>query len=406
MAAVISTFITLLVSTASPSNMILHNNPASNLWWIGFRLSNANLSCGGSISLVEITDNNHYADLWIPWDNLSISHNKLRPLHNKLCYFSYTRNLPFTMPLSVRVTKQDSYNNTQQRASYNVITSINGSVSYDFGSNFCEATQAPTTTYTSANPSFTPTKHPSVPPTNVPPTSDQSFLNQNKSYILAATAAVLCFIIISVIFCRDYYKRKRKARAAKDIAVVEIETIEPQPGVVVHEQDDTGEASRCDEEILEDVMENECNESEVSERDGNVEIARNVPMGEKDDSDPDSEDLYTKQNTALEKGTTQGATKENNTNDANDTGNKTDAGDDQKEVENWLNQYKMGQYYSLFMENGMNSLEYVKCIETTQDLEHIGVTLKGHQIVIMSAVKQLNHPIFSGAEGTTEGTNE
>ena len=48
------------------------------------------------------------------------------------------------------------------------------------------------------------------------------------------------------------------------------------------------------------------------------------------------------------------------------------------------------QYYNIFRTNGVDTLEFVKRLERPQDLEYIGVEQKGHQVIIMQAIKKLN----------------
>ncbi len=64
------------------------------------------------------------------------------------------------------------------------------------------------------------------------------------------------------------------------------------------------------------------------------------------------------------------------------------------EVRKWLREtVDLPQYYDLFINNGLISLELISKIETLHNLHYIGITKKGHQIVIMNCIEKLKDPI-------------
>ena len=70
-------------------------------------------------------------------------------------------------------------------------------------------------------------------------------------------------------------------------------------------------------------------------------------------------------------------------------------------VNEWLNDdVELPQYYDKFAKNGLETLVLITNLENVQDLEYIGVTQKGHQIIIMNAIKKLD----AGTNITTSDT--
>eukprot|EP01083_Nonionella_stella_P289588 985451_1 len=120
-----------LVPTGAPThssvNIAIQNYIHSKEHSVAFSLSNIDLSCGGSIAKVEISDHNNYDDIWVTNDpTASIQH------------YSFIRaGLAFTLPLSVRITAQYNHiNHTIE--SDDVITEFTALQTFDFGSNFCQ----------------------------------------------------------------------------------------------------------------------------------------------------------------------------------------------------------------------------------------------------------------------------
>eukprot|EP01083_Nonionella_stella_P188602 695542_1 len=91
--------------TSSPSthlsaNIMIQNYNNSQEWWVAFGLSNIDLSCGGSITKVEISDGNNYDDVWVTNDPTSLQYD----------YYSFLRtNSSFTLPLSVRIIQSAKF---------------------------------------------------------------------------------------------------------------------------------------------------------------------------------------------------------------------------------------------------------------------------------------------------------
>ena len=65
--------------------------------------------------------------------------------------------------------------------------------------------------------------------------------------------------------------------------------------------------------------------------------------------------------------------------------------DDNDEVMKWLKEtVKLPEYYNIFKQNGLTSLDLIAKIKTLQNLEYIGIKAKGHQIVIMNCIDELD----------------
>eukprot|EP01084_Bolivina_argentea_P147839 258606_1 len=63
----------------------------------------------------------------------------------------------------------------------------------------------------------------------------------------------------------------------------------------------------------------------------------------------------------------------------------------ENEVEKWLvNTVKLPRYCDVFVDNGYDSLDIIKAISSKNELEDIGITLKGHIVKIMKEIKKLN----------------
>merc|ERR1712061_948383 len=58
-------------------------------------------------------------------------------------------------------------------------------------------------------------------------------------------------------------------------------------------------------------------------------------------------------------------------------------------VEQWLFSIELSQYLDIFINNGFDSLTFIKNIQSKSDLNDIGITKIGHQIQLMEAIRQL-----------------
>eukprot|EP01083_Nonionella_stella_P046692 125011_1 len=59
-------------------------------------------------------------------------------------------------------------------------------------------------------------------------------------------------------------------------------------------------------------------------------------------------------------------------------------------IQIWLNAtVGLPQYYAIFMDNGYNSLDFISNISTKEELNDIGIKIKGHQTQLMVHIKQL-----------------
>eukprot|EP01083_Nonionella_stella_P078851 216044_1 len=58
-------------------------------------------------------------------------------------------------------------------------------------------------------------------------------------------------------------------------------------------------------------------------------------------------------------------------------------------VKEWLDDIGMTQYYDCMISNGYDTMDIIKEIKTNNDLEDIGIDLKGHQALILSQASQL-----------------
>ena len=61
------------------------------------------------------------------------------------------------------------------------------------------------------------------------------------------------------------------------------------------------------------------------------------------------------------------------------------------ELTKWLKDVvELPQYYDTFKQNGLEELSFISKLESIDDLQHIGITMKGHQRIIMNAIRRLN----------------
>eukprot|EP01083_Nonionella_stella_P055998 147663_1 len=58
-------------------------------------------------------------------------------------------------------------------------------------------------------------------------------------------------------------------------------------------------------------------------------------------------------------------------------------------IVNWLKSLSLSQYADTFAVNGYETMDFVKEINDVQQLEDIGIVLKGHQVKIINAIKRL-----------------
>ena len=61
------------------------------------------------------------------------------------------------------------------------------------------------------------------------------------------------------------------------------------------------------------------------------------------------------------------------------------------ELMSWLKDVvQLPQYYDTFKHNGLDTLQLISKLEGIDDLEHVGIKTKGHQSIIMNAIKRLS----------------
>eukprot|EP01084_Bolivina_argentea_P055888 102370_1 len=75
----------------------------------------------------------------------------------------------------------------------------------------------------------------------------------------------------------------------------------------------------------------------------------------------------------------------------------------ESEVEEWLTMIGLERYFDTFRRNGLTSLEFIGKIRDENDLQNIGIDLKGHQIVIMAEIEKLKTLNETGNDDTGEG---
>eukprot|EP01084_Bolivina_argentea_P049734 91470_1 len=61
--------------------------------------------------------------------------------------------------------------------------------------------------------------------------------------------------------------------------------------------------------------------------------------------------------------------------------------DGAKEVRVWLDSIGFSMYYDILVQNGFDSMESIQEITDKNDLQDIGVTLKGHQLKLLKYIK-------------------
>merc|ERR1712129_402390 len=60
-------------------------------------------------------------------------------------------------------------------------------------------------------------------------------------------------------------------------------------------------------------------------------------------------------------------------------------------IKQWLTEtVELPQYLDTFITNGFESMDFIKAIPNREELTEIGITTKGHQLRIMSAIQKLN----------------
>ena len=86
-------WLTIIICHAN--NIIITNHADTQLWWLAFYVSNEDLSCGGSITKIEIKDNNAYTSWYAN-----------NPTYNQWGYYGFDNNgNAFTTPISIRITR-------------------------------------------------------------------------------------------------------------------------------------------------------------------------------------------------------------------------------------------------------------------------------------------------------------
>eukprot|EP01083_Nonionella_stella_P177883 626725_1 len=110
--------------------------------WIAFNISNLNLSCGGIVHSVEITDAYLYENIWVNYSTHSNNYYEFNSLSGS-----------FRAPISVRIIKRDVDDQTDETITgLNVIQVLKGGREFVFGDNFCRVTQQSETTSTTSSP--------------------------------------------------------------------------------------------------------------------------------------------------------------------------------------------------------------------------------------------------------------
>eukprot|EP01083_Nonionella_stella_P294436 1000935_1 len=96
--------------------------------WIAFNISNLNLSCGGIVHSVEITDAYLYENIWVNYSTHSNNYYEFNSLSGS-----------FRAPISVRIIKRDVDDQTDETITgLNVIQVLKGGREFLFGDNFCQ----------------------------------------------------------------------------------------------------------------------------------------------------------------------------------------------------------------------------------------------------------------------------
>eukprot|EP01083_Nonionella_stella_P154980 499998_1 len=82
----------------------------------------------------------------------------------------------------------------------------------------------------------------------------------------------------------------------------------------------------------------------------------------------------------------------------NSTDNITTLTQEEKEVQQWLKDVvRFPQYEQAFLKNGYGPMIIIGDISKREELEEIGITIKGHQVRIMRQIKQLQNVQDPGA---------
>eukprot|EP01084_Bolivina_argentea_P215834 366523_1 len=190
------TFVKQNISQLSTANIIITNENNINLSsWIAFNISNVDLSCGGYIESVEISDHKNYKTKWL---------NYSEHLHGCGIYEFVANNGSFTLPILIRITRK--YNDTiNEIIVSNNITSLDAFKSFDFGINFCW--EIPSTTLNQNQ-------------------ENDNVINQGY-LILACILGVGCFVFAGctvgmVIFYRKSHKSKNECICNALVAVIAI----------------------------------------------------------------------------------------------------------------------------------------------------------------------------------------
>eukprot|EP01083_Nonionella_stella_P050829 135091_1 len=111
----------------STDDIIIITHDDINTNWIAFNISNLNLSCGGVVHSVQITDAYLYENTWVNYS-----------LHLNNYYEFNNLSDPFRVPISVQISKRDvDGDNEQIVTGLNVIHVFEGGRQLPFGDNFC-----------------------------------------------------------------------------------------------------------------------------------------------------------------------------------------------------------------------------------------------------------------------------
>ena len=145
-------------------SITIENHNDTEEWWVAFYLDNIDLSCGGDIGNVEISDNYAYKNKWVDYTVSQFTSWG----HYSFLWQNEENNASYTLPLSVRITRK--YNNTKETIyACNVITNWHRLFTFNFGSNFCQNDpqiniDSCDSTDTTKTPTLVPSESPSVNP--------------------------------------------------------------------------------------------------------------------------------------------------------------------------------------------------------------------------------------------------
>eukprot|EP01083_Nonionella_stella_P126902 384366_1 len=170
--------------------------------------------------------------------------------------------------------------------------------------------------------------------------------------IIISSACVFCILAILVIYhCKTKRSNSLKNPEEEGTEVTVCVEIEAKPHVAGPGECDEKEQDAGDKAIEDDQL---LNHADVN-------------------NDSDSEQLYDKVAPSTH---------------GND---KTSSKDAKEAMRTWLQSIGLEQYLTLFIQNGYDSLDFIKEISDVNQLSEIGVHLKGHQTKLMTQIQRLNN---------------